>query len=201
MTTKERILKYAIKEFSLSGYSAGNFKKIAENAEVSTASIFHHFKTKPILWTAAKEELMKKFLLNRVCSFHEGDYSSFEIYLNTLINGWLHVVYHNQDLLRLFKWQTLEYKRITSSNNPHPVNLFTFFGGENGWEQLTIILKNFQELGEIPGNMRIINLIRTLLGALYAPFHNPLYNMESIYDLNDYGHHVANLILNSCKKT
>jgi AcrR family transcriptional regulator len=196
MTAKERILNSAINEFSLSGYSGTSIKNISERARVTTSLIFHHFKSKSLLWAEVKEKLITDLNLKQQCSLKNVNYNCFESFLNTLVQGWLHGLYNNPDLLRILRWQMLEYNKVSSSSSDIS-DMFVFCGEGDGWSQLSSVLIEFQETGAIPEHIKVINLIRAIVGLIHSPFHNPMHPTQSISDLDSYSKFISNMIISS----
>lgn len=197
MTAKERILESAIDEFSLSGYTGTSIKTISERARVTTSLIFHHFKSKSLLWAEAKEKLILDLNINQQCSLKDINYNCFESFLNALIKGWLYALYENPDLLRILRWQMLEYNKISSSHSNDISDIFVFCGEKDGWGQLRSVLIKFQELDAIPEHILVIDLIRAIVGLIHSPFHNPLHSTQSLDDLEHYSKFISSMIIGS----
>jgi AcrR family transcriptional regulator len=59
--TRARILEAAVKQFSISGYSAASVDSICEQAGVSKGAFYHHFKTKQDVFLALLDGWLQTF--------------------------------------------------------------------------------------------------------------------------------------------
>lgn len=102
-SSKESILQAAYKLFSKHGFSGTSIKMIADEAQISTSLIFHHFQSKEELWVSVERFIIKN-KKNEPPRIRE---DSLENFLNDLV-GYRLELYKNEEFRRFFNWRSLE---------------------------------------------------------------------------------------------
>lgn len=102
-SSKESILQAAYKLFSKHGFSGTSIKMIADEAQISTSLIFHHFQSKEELWVSVERFIIK----NKKDEPPRIREDSLENFLNDLV-GYRLELYKNEEFRRFFNWRSLE---------------------------------------------------------------------------------------------
>ena len=61
-SNKEKIIKVALKEFSLKGYQEVNITELANKADMTTGAIYHHFGSKENLYEIIRMEMEQRMV-------------------------------------------------------------------------------------------------------------------------------------------
>lgn len=126
--TRENILKSAIKLFSKKGYSATTIRDIAKHAKVHLNLIFHHFKSKEMLWQAVGEVVHQKY---QMCYLEHGIPQDLKSTIESFIFSRYKFFKDNHDYYRILKWKSIEennklnFSRSTYQSviRPHLIDL------------------------------------------------------------------------------
>ncbi|HJO94606.1 MAG TPA: TetR/AcrR family transcriptional regulator [Victivallales bacterium] len=154
--TREKILKYALKLFAQKGYSATTVRDIAKAAKVNLNLIFHHFKSKRMLWIAVGELISQRYselYLNKNMEFTD---------LRVLIEEFLYTRFkfykENPEVYRLIRWKNIEPDESLLFTNSIYLKFFK------------PILLEFQIKGEIRSDIDVdfaaLFMSSSLMGAL-----------------------------------
>lgn len=101
INSKDAILQTAYTLFSLHGFSGTSIKMIANQLEISTSLIFHHFKSKEALWVEVERFAIGQKSLSPVRD------DSLEHFLTDLIEARIEW-YRDEKFRNLFRWRSLE---------------------------------------------------------------------------------------------
>ncbi|MCP4176645.1 MAG: TetR/AcrR family transcriptional regulator [bacterium] len=120
--TRKKILKYALKLFSQKGYSATTVRDIAKAARVNLNLIFHHFKSKELLWKAIGDIISEKYVeMYLVEDLHSSD-------LKTVLHEYIFTRYNfykdNPEIYRLIRWKNIEPNENISFTNSIYLKVF-----------------------------------------------------------------------------
>lgn len=100
---KEAILQTAYDLFSQHGFSGTSIKMIADELDLSTSLIFHHFKSKEALWV----EVERFAIESQKQPAHEVRQDSLDNFLSDILDFRLKW-YHDEKFRKFFHWRSLE---------------------------------------------------------------------------------------------
>src|SRR5438309_1290167 len=99
--SRDKIVKFALKEFSARGYAGARVDKIAARAKVSKGMIYHHFKGKNELFA----EVLKSVLDGGRLLEQAPDDPVQSIHF------WNQFYQQNEDWSRILAWEGLEWRQ------------------------------------------------------------------------------------------
>ncbi|MEO1923628.1 MAG: TetR/AcrR family transcriptional regulator [Nautiliaceae bacterium] len=94
MTTKEEILKEALKLFAKKGYARTSLEEIANNVGITKPAIYYYFKNKKHLYN----EIFIEYFAKLKCEYKGSLEEDLKVYINKIADMFL----TNKDLARLF---------------------------------------------------------------------------------------------------
>ncbi len=105
--TETKLLDSAREIFIEKGFSGASMGAIARHAEMNQSLIYHYYPSKEDLWNRIKEDLLTAFIKKDV-SAPETANLSFEKVVDALFVSRIEYYADNPEVVRLFKWQSLE---------------------------------------------------------------------------------------------
>jgi AcrR family transcriptional regulator len=100
-STRERIMREALAEFSRAGYSGARVDRIAAKARISKGMIYYHFRTKDDLFAAVLESAWNRGHILAQAPDHPVDSILF----------WSEFYLRNREWTRLLGWEGLEWRK------------------------------------------------------------------------------------------
>ncbi len=118
-TTKDTILKSALKVFIAKGFAGASISQIAKTAEINQSLIYHHFQSKEDLWVC-----VKKYCIDGATKdFRPVRHDTLENFVHDLVEVRFSV-YAKPNMRMLVHWQALEPNTsqfYAPSIMPHPL--------------------------------------------------------------------------------
>jgi len=105
-STKDKVLKAARTLFVQHGFSGTSIGNIAKLAAINHSLIFHHFKSKELLWQAVKQSIVQD--AEQTTNNIPDTALSFAVFLRELFVRNMDFYRNNSDLIRMINWQRLE---------------------------------------------------------------------------------------------
>jgi AcrR family transcriptional regulator len=102
-TTKDTILKSALKVFIAKGFAGASISQIAKTAEINQSLIYHHFQSKEDLWVCVKKYCVDGATTN----FPPVRHDTLENFVHDLVEVRFSV-YAKPNMRMLVHWQALE---------------------------------------------------------------------------------------------
>lgn len=155
LETQRKILSSARSIFLKEGFSGASMSRIAKDANVAKALLFHYFKTKEELWKNVKDEVVGQSIIE---SMSCAPTDSFEHFIEYIINARFELYGSNPDLVLMMSWQRLEHQEGMSGTTSLPLNL---------WQET---LEQFQASGVINKTTNITLLQDLIFSLSSLPF-------------------------------
>jgi AcrR family transcriptional regulator len=109
MTSKSRILTYALREFAEHGFSGARIDRIAQRARVNKNLIYHYFKSKEKLFHLVMEEAYRLIVYRHNQQIN--DESAPVIAIANLVRSTFNIFLENPHLVNLFNTENLHRAR------------------------------------------------------------------------------------------
>jgi AcrR family transcriptional regulator len=106
-STRERIMRKALSEFSRAGYAGARVERIAARAGVSKGMIYYHFRTKDELFAAVLESAWNGGHVLTAAPDNPADSILF----------WDEFYHRNREWARLLGWEGLEWRKKSAIGN------------------------------------------------------------------------------------
>jgi TetR/AcrR family transcriptional regulator len=114
--TRARILRAAVREFSVHGLSGARTDAIAESAKVNKALLYYYFKSKQGLYAAAVEEVSGKVLENALAALDPA-FSAGERLLRSALNHFDRIL-TQREFQSLMQQEMVRFRRTDGGSAP-----------------------------------------------------------------------------------
>jgi AcrR family transcriptional regulator len=190
---EKKILDAAKKVFELNGYSGARMQQIADEAEISKASLHYYFRSKENLFERIFDETMSDFM--------------------TLVSTWNDDSEHWEEKLKHFIRQFFEFLKtkallfILGEINRNPELLLSRRKKSKPKAKFITYFENLQEMGKIKtSNMYIIYIFMhslcayPILNARMFQMTTGMNNHDFELFMNKYPDTVADILINALKR-
>lgn len=152
--TRAKILEAARSQFLHYGFNGSSIKLIAQDAQVNTNLIFHHFTNKETLWLKVKESILSEQSI-----IPQYDLTSAKLYFKSILDYRFDLYEHAPDLVRLVQWQQLTEDEAVLIGND--------ISSPNNW---LIHIEDFKAKGSIKPYIDSKHIMLFIIFSTYAPF-------------------------------
>jgi TetR/AcrR family transcriptional regulator len=160
--SRQRILKAALKEFSLHGFSGARIERIARSARINKAMIFYYFSSKKKLYQRVVREVLEQFvpMITGLIAANP----TAEDFLERLPSLYVGFVSRHPDFVRMVAMELIQ----------NPVNITSIFTG---------IIREKTEQG-LHGPVQMIGLIEKWIAENSVSEKDPFQFMLNIVSLS-----------------
>lgn len=157
---KKQILKAAKDIFLTKGFAGASISKIATDAKVPKALIYHYFKNKEELWKEVKINIFKEYFEDDIISSTPTD--NFYNFLSYIISKRIQIYAYNTDLVKIIRWQALE-----DADKESPLITTPNSSILKPWHEAII---HFQNIKEIRSDVNPSQALLMIMQAPSSPF-------------------------------
>ncbi|MDD5530395.1 MAG: TetR/AcrR family transcriptional regulator [bacterium] len=184
-STKEKILKYAIKEFLEYGFYGARMQRIADKAKINKAMLFYYYKNKKQIYKEALMSIFKTVVENLINISDED--VPIEDKIKEIIDIYADFASKNPDYLRLVQYEfSRGGKDFTKYNILKDVSKSQLFPLNPDTGKIFKYFNKKMKSGEIR-NINLAHLIISIAGQVMASFFaRPLFEAIGVYKPSDF---------------
>ncbi|MDP1724229.1 MAG: TetR/AcrR family transcriptional regulator [Alphaproteobacteria bacterium] len=189
---KKQILKAAKDIFLSKGFAGAPISKIATDAKVPKALIYHYFKNKDELWKEVKINIFEEYFEDDIIS--NTPTNNFYDFLSYIISKRIQIYAHNGDLVKIIRWQALEDADKESPLMTTPTSSIL-----EPWHKAII---QFQIIKEIRSDVNPSQALLMIMQAPSSPFlisNHPFGQEDKETQLKSYETMLINVLFDGLK--